>query len=229
MRVTVKLFARFREAVGSSSLERELAEGNSVADLLAGLAGDFPKFPAESQRVIVAVNREFASRDTVLQPGDEVALFPPVSGGAGMFKIAAAPIALEEVTKAVVRPHCGAVVTFVGVVRNESQGKQVSHLEYEAYPPMAEKQMQQIAQEITERWPAVVDVAMVQRVGRLQVGDVAAVIAVSTAHRDEGCFEACRYAIDRLKEIVPVWKKEVGPDGTEWVEGDYLPAAGGPD
>jgi molybdopterin synthase catalytic subunit len=145
-----------------------------------------------------------------------------------VFKITEAPIVLEEVTKAVVRPPCGAVVTFVGVVRNESRGKRVSYLEYEAYPPMAEKQMRQVAQEIAERWPAVVAVALVQRVGRLQVGDVAVVIAVSTAHRDEGCFEACRYAIDRLKEIVPVWKKEVGPEGTEWVEGDYLPPAGGP-
>jgi molybdopterin synthase catalytic subunit len=143
-----------------------------------------------------------------------------------MFKVTEAPIALEEVARSVVRPHSGAVVTFAGVVRNESHAKQVSYLEYEAYPPMAEEQMRQIAQEIAGRWPAVVDVAIVQRVGRLQVGDVAAVIAVSTAHRAEGCFEACRYAIDRLKEIVPVWKKEVGPDGAEWVEGDYLPPAG---
>jgi molybdopterin converting factor subunit 1 len=222
MRITVKLFARFREVVGSSLLERELADGNKVADLLAGLGGDFPGFPAGSQRLIVAVNQEFASQDTVLREGDEVALFPPVSGGE-MFKITEAPIALEEVTKSAVHPQCGAVVSFVGVVRNESQGKQVSYLEYEAYPPMAEKQLRQIAQEIAAQWPEVVDVAIVQRVGRLQVGDVAVVIAVSTAHRAEGCFEACRYAIDRLKEIVPVWKKEVGPDGAEWVEGDYLP------
>lgn len=144
-----------------------------------------------------------------------------------MFKVTESPISLEEVTGAVVRPQAGAVVNFVGVVRNDSQGRQVSYLEYEAYPPMAEKKMEQIGGEIKERWPEVLDVAMVQRVGRLYIGDVAVVIAISAAHRDEGCFEACRYAIDRLKEIVPVWKKEIGPDGAEWVEGEYLPPSAG--
>jgi molybdopterin synthase catalytic subunit len=117
----------------------------------------------------------------------------------------------------------GAVAVFVGVVRNSSEGKPVSALEYEAYEEMAIAKMRQIAEEARARWPQIGDVAIVQRVGHLEVGQLAVVIAVASPHRQEGCFEACRYAIDRLKQIVPIWKKEIGPLGEEWVEGEYLP------
>jgi molybdopterin synthase catalytic subunit len=123
----------------------------------------------------------------------------------------------------VVQPSTGAVATFAGVVRNASAGKEVAYLEYEAYEEMALAKMKQVADEARARWPDIVEVAIVQRIGHLEVGDVAVAIAVSSGHRDEGCFEACRYAIDRLKQIVPIWKKEVGPTGEEWVEGEYLP------
>jgi molybdopterin synthase catalytic subunit len=144
-----------------------------------------------------------------------------------MFKVTEEPISLDEVIRAVIHPHTGAVVTFVGVVRNVSHGKAVRYLEYEAYGEMAEKKMREIAREVHDRWAAVVDMAIVQRIGHLEVGEISAAIAVSAGHRHEGGFEACRYAIDRLKEIVPVWKKEVGSDGEEWVEGDYLPGPRG--
>ena len=224
MRVTIKLFARLREIAGAGKLERELIDGATVGELLAALRAEFPRLADVTARIITSVNQEFATLDRPLHDGDEVALFPPVSGGADMFRVAFDPITLDEVARAVVQPRTGAVATFAGVVRAISGGKEVAYLEYEAYQEMAVAKMRQIADESRARWPDIVDIAIVQRIGRLEVGDVAVVIAVSSGHRDQGCFEACRYAIDRLKQIVPIWKKEVGPTGEEWVEGDYLPS-----
>lgn len=121
------------------------------------------------------------------------------------------------VREAVAAPECGAVATFAGVVRNHSRGREVRYLEYEAYEPMALKQMQRIAEEAAQRWGA--RVAMVHRLGRMDVGETSVLIAVATPHRDQA-FEACRWCIDTLKEQVPIWKKEVCPDGTYWIEGD---------
>jgi len=224
VRVTIKLFARLREIAGAGKLERELIDGATVGELLAALRAEFPRLADVTARIITSVNQEFATLDRPLHDGDEVALFPPVSGGADMFRVTFDPITLDEVARAVVQPCTGAVATFAGVVRAISGGKEVAYLEYEAYQEMAVAKMRQIADESRARWPDIVDIAIVQRIGRLEVGDVAVVIAVSSGHRDQGCFEACRYAIDRLKQIVPIWKKEVGPTGEEWVEGDYLPS-----
>jgi molybdopterin synthase catalytic subunit len=223
MKVTVKLFARLREVVGAGKLERELGERATVGDLLGNLQTDYPRLEALTQRTIISVNQEFASPDSPLHDGDEVAIFPPVSGGADTFRVVFDPVSIDQVAGMVVRPQTGAVAAFAGVVRNVSDGKQVAYLEYEAYQEMALAKMSQVAEEARSRWPQIVDIAIVQRIGHLEVGEVAVVIAVSSGHRDEGCFEACRYAIDRLKQIVPIWKKEVGPGGEEWVEGDYVP------
>jgi molybdopterin converting factor subunit 1 len=224
VRVTIKLFARLREIAGAGRLERELADGATVGDLLAALRAEFPRLADMTARTITSVNQEFATPDRPLHDGDEVAIFPPVSGGADVFRVTFDPVTLDEVARAVVQPRTGAVATFAGVVRAVSGGKGVAYLEYEAYQEMAVAKMRQIADEARARWPDIVDIAIVQRIGRLEVGDVAVAIAVSSGHRDQGCFEACRYAIDRLKQIVPIWKKEVGPGGEEWVEGDYLPS-----
>jgi molybdopterin converting factor subunit 1 len=228
MRITIKLFARLREIAGAGKLERELADGATVGDLLAALRAEFPRLAEVTARTITSVNQEFAPPDRPLRDGDEVAIFPPVSGGADgstdVLHITFDPVSLDEVVRAVVRPNTGAVATFVGVVRAVSGGKEVAYLEYEAYQEMAVAKMRQIVDEARDRWPDIVDIAIVQRIGRLEVGDVAVAIAVSSGHRDQGCFEACRYAIDRLKQIVPIWKKEVGPTGEEWVEGNYLPS-----
>jgi molybdopterin synthase catalytic subunit len=226
MRVTVKLFARLREAAGTRRLEREVAADATLGDLLAQLHADFPALAEAAPRTIVALNRAFAAPDSTLHDGDEVALFPPVSGGTDMLRITDAPISVDEVIRSVVRPTTGAVASFIGTVRDVSGGKAVSYLEYEAYPEMALEMLRQVADEVRACWPGVVEVALVQRIGRLEVGEIAVVIAVSSAHRDQGCFEACRYAIDRLKQIVPIWKKEVGPDGAAWVEGEHLPGTG---
>ena len=158
-----------------------------------------------------------------------MALFPPVSGGSGAaegkFAITYEPISLDEMAAKVLKPETGAVAVFGGVVRNTSAGKAVAYLEYEAYEEMAVAKLRQVADEARQRWPGIVDMAIVQRLGHLEVGDNAVIVAVSSAHRGDGCFEACQYAINRLKEIVPIWKKEVSPIGSEWVEGDYLPSS----
>jgi len=223
MRVTVKLFARLREIVGAGKLERDLAQGATVDDLLNALHAEFPRLADLTPRTIISVNQEFAGPDRLLRDGDEVAIFPPVSGGADSFRVTLEPLSIDEVAGLVVHPHTGAVATFTGVVRNVSHGKEVAYLEYEAYEEMAVAKMQQVAREARAQWPQIGDIAIVQRIGHLKVGDTAVVIAISSGHRHEGCFEACRYAIDRLKQIVPIWKKEGGPGGEEWIEGDYLP------
>jgi len=223
MRVKVRLFARLREIVGVGEVESELNGGATVADLLEALHAEYPGLVDVTPRTVISVNQEFVTPDNLLSDGDEVAIFPPVSGGAESFRVTFDPITLDEVAGMVVKPHTGAVATFAGVVRNVTGDKEIAYLEYEAYEEMALAKLRQVAEEARVRWPGTVDIAIMQRIGHLDVGDVAVVIAVSSGHRDEGCFEACRYAIDRLKQIVPIWKKEVGPTGEEWVEGDYLP------
>jgi len=228
MKVTVKLFARLRELVGTSTLERHVAANATISDLIQNLQAEFPKLTGVIPQTIVSVNREFADPQTRLAEGDEVAIFPPVSGGSGAdegkFAITYDPIGLDEMAAKVLKPETGAVAVFAGVVRNVSAGKVVEHLEYEAYEEMALGKLRQVAAEAREQWPDIMDIAIVQRIGHLEVGENAVIVAVSSPHRGDGCFEACRYAIDRLKQIVPVWKKEISPDGTEWIEGDYLPS-----
>jgi molybdopterin synthase catalytic subunit len=178
---------------------------------------------------IASLNRDFVEMDTPLSEGDEVALFPPVSGGSGAdddkFAVTFDPIGLDEMQAKVLKPETGAVAVFSGVVRNVSAGKEVEHLEYEAYQEMAVAKLRQVAAEARAQWPKIVDIAIVQRIGKLEVGEIAVIVAVSSPHRGDGCFEACAYAINRLKEIVPIWKKEVGPDGSAWIEGGYHPTA----
>ena len=148
-----------------------------------------------------------------IQEGDEVAFIPPVSGGS--FRVTDEEIRLQELIDEVRDEEAGAIVTFLGTVRRHSRGRAVQHLEYEAYPEMAEKKLEEIGQEMQERWG--VRAAIVQRVGHLEVGEASVAIAVAAPHRREA-FEAARYAIDRLKEIVPIWKKEFYEGGEEWIE-----------
>jgi molybdopterin synthase catalytic subunit len=219
MTVVVKLFASYREAVGARQLSMELPDGTSVGQLLAALAERHPALRPLSGSATFAVNRRYVLPDERLADGDEVVLLPPIAGGAEpkWFEVTAEAVVPAVVAAKVEYPGAGAVVTFTGVVREQSNsGRAVTHLEYEAYPEMAEEQMAAIAEEIRARW-GLGHVAMTHRVGRLAVGEVAVAIAVASPHRREG-FEACQFAIDRLKAIVPIWKKEIGPDGAEWVE-----------
>ena len=222
MVVHVRLFAILRERAGRDRVELELAPQATVADALRALAEVEPLGELlERLPVRLAVNRDYGSPETVLEPGDELALIPPVSGGAqpaGVEDGQARPhvrvsqerLSLEAVARAVGDPGAGAIVIFEGVTR------EVDRLDYEAYAEMAETKMREIAEEIRQRW-GIQHVAMTHRTGRLGIGEASVVIAVGTPHRKQA-FEACEYAIDRLKVEVPVWKKEIGPDGEEWVE-----------
>jgi molybdopterin synthase catalytic subunit/molybdopterin converting factor small subunit len=204
--VTVRLFAALRERAGWSELQVEGVE--RVVDVWQALGlGDEPA------GLLYAVNREYADADRELADGDEVALIPPVSGGA--FRIADGPLSLEAVAAEVADGSVGAIATFTGTVRGQSRGKRVLHLEYEAYAEMAENVMSQIAAELRQRHE-IHNVAIHHRVGRVEVGEASVVIAISAAHR-QAALDACREAIDTLKEAVPLWKKEVYEDGEEWI------------
>jgi molybdopterin converting factor subunit 1 len=227
----ILLFAHLREIAGTNHLALDLPSGSRVRDLKQTLKSRFPELGQRLDNVIVAVNQVFASDEDVLEDKAEVALFPPVSGGAGPTIVAVtdAALDLDALVAQIVQPTTGAVCVFTGIVRGETkrgEPHQTIALEYEAYVPMAEAKMRQIADEIRQRWPEVEGIALVQRIGHLEAGSPTVAIACAAAHRDMGVFEAARYGIDRLKEIVPVWKKEIGPRGETWVEGHYHPRRG---
>ena len=171
---------------------------------------------------MVMVNKTYVTDDHVLRDGDELALIPPVSGGGPQrFRVQSEALDPRSTESLVAHPGAGAIATFIGTVRDHGRGQTVTHLEYEAYAPAAELTMAQIGDEIRERW-GIDRVAIVHRVGSLAVGEASVVISVASAHRD-AAFEACRYAIERIKEIVPIWKKEHYADGAAWLgsEHDY--------
>lgn len=216
--VTVKLFAAAADAVGARRLEGDWA-GQSGSALIALLAAQYPRLQPLAAVLAVAINREYAQPEQLIQDGDEVALIPPVSGGSDpeppLFEVTAEPLSADEIASRVTNPYSGATLVFVGTVREFTKGKQTTYLEYEAYPEMAIRQMQKIGAEIADEWPGA-RTAIVHRTGTLGIGEASVVIAVATPHRADG-FAACRHAIERLKQIVPIWKKEVWADGEEWV------------
>ncbi|MFQ6672893.1 MAG: molybdopterin converting factor subunit 1, partial [Candidatus Tectimicrobiota bacterium] len=211
MNVTVLYFASCRNIAGVAAETLELEAGARAADLLERLVAAHPALEGLAPSLAVSVNRAYADRDMLLADGDEVALIPPVSGGqaapAGTYTIVERAVGLDEVTDLVRRDSSGAVAAFGGVVREETAGRRVLYLEYEAYGPMAERTMAQIGEEIGAQW-AVDAVAILHRVGRLEVGEMSVAIAAAAPHRREA-LEACAYAIERLKVVVPIWKKEV--------------------
>jgi molybdopterin synthase catalytic subunit len=187
----------------------------TAGQLLEELVRRHPALGGLRGALKLAINEEFAPLDRVLVDGDVVALIPPVAGGAGLFRISDEPLSLDEVVRAVTVEEHGGVVTFTGVVRRQSRGKRVLRLEYEAYRPMAERKLAEIGTQLMREQPGV-RVAIVHRVGVLSVGDTAVVIAASAPHR-AAAFDACRAAIDRIKESVPIWKKELTEDGESWI------------
>ena len=220
MTVRILLFAGLRERLRSDWVELELPEGATVAELLAALGEQHPALRELLPPCRVAVEQEFVSPGHPVRAGDEVAVIPPVSGGHGPaeddhFYLGAEPLALDRVIAAVERRQAGGVVTFVGKVRDHSRGHAIDHLEYEAYAPMALKVMRRIAAEV-EAGVADTSVAVHHRLGRLAIGEAAVIIAAAAPHRAEA-FAACRAVIERLKQDVPIWKREVAVDGTTWV------------
>jgi MoaE-MoaD fusion protein len=203
--VVVRLFAGLRERAGWSQRELDVA---TVADVWPALG-----LGEEPAGLLYAVNREYAEPSRELRDGDEVALIPPVSGGA--FRVTDEPLSLEAVAAEVADERAGGLATFTGTVRRQSRGREVTRLEYEAYAEMAEDVMAQLARELGERYDLCA-VAIHHRVGTLGIGEASVVIAVSAPHRQDA-LAACKDAIDRLKETVPLWKKEVYEGGEEWI------------
>ena len=233
MRITVLFFATLRDVVGARQMNVELDDAaGTIERLRAELSERYPAAADNLKVALAAINEEFAFDHDRIGDGDEVAFFPPVSGGEAerpeIFRLPREPFNHDEIIAAVRTERTGAVCVFTGTVRGQTDKDghlpQTDYLEYEAYEPMALAKMKQAAAEIRQRWPKVEGIAIVQRLGRLQVGDNTVLCACSSPHRDDGCFEAARYGIDRLKEIVPVWKKEVGGAGESWIEGEYRPS-----
>jgi molybdopterin synthase catalytic subunit len=204
--VRVRLFAGLRERAGWSV--RELDGVDRVADVWPAL-----DLGTEPEGLLYAVNKEYAGPDRPLANGDEVALIPPVSGGA--FRLSAEPLSLEAVVDEVRSDQAGAIATFIGTTRVRSRGRAVLHLDYEAYEEMAEQVMSEIAEELKRRYD-LCEIAIHHRTGRVEIGEASVVIAVSAPHRQDA-LAACKDAIDTLKGQVPLWKKEFYEGGEEWI------------
>ena len=208
MRVAVKLFAALRERAGTAERSLELPEGARASDVWPHLG-----LGEEPDGLLYAVNREYAAKDRELADGDEVALIPPVSGGA--CRLSEHALELKAVVREVEDERAGAIATFIGTTRKHSRGRDVVHLDYEAYGGMAEALMERIAQDLQSKYELCA-VAIHHRVGRVAIGETSVVIAVSAPHRRDA-LAACAEAIDTLKETVPLWKKEVYEGGMEWI------------
>jgi molybdopterin synthase catalytic subunit/molybdopterin converting factor small subunit len=245
MRVRVLFFGMLKDLAGKSSDLLDLPEPASVADVLAHYQAHMPRFKDSLPSLAVAVNQQYAGPKTKLKLDDEVALLPPVSGGSGKDagetpaeqpdeprRFAAASIIHAEIIREAIdtqqvlaslkRGDDGATVVFEGVVRNQTRGRKTLHLDYEAYEEMALQQMEALAEQSLKQFQ-IRDVAIVHRLGRLEIGETSVLVVVASAHR-AAAFDACRWLIDTLKRTVPIWKKEYFEDGAVWADGEPFPA-----
>ncbi len=213
--VRVRYFAAARERAGCSDETVPVPTPATVEGLLAELVRRHAALAPVLKHCRVAVNQEFRTAADAVSAGDEVALIPPVAGGSGLYAVVDRPLSLQEVVEAVSGPGQGGVVTFSGAVRNQTRGRRVLRLEYEAYGEMAVKKLEELGAAAARQWPGT-RVAIVHRVGVLEPGELAVVIAASAPHRAEA-FAACSFAIEQLKLDVPIWKKEIYEDGDVWV------------
>ena len=225
MQVHVLFFGLLKDLAGKTADEVELDEGASVHDVLRYYRAKIPAFEKCVSSLALAVNQRYAGPDTKLNPGDEVALLPPVSGGREdepLVKLVRERIVPHEVIPPLERPEDGAIVIFDGVVRNHSRGRRTLYLDYEAYEGMALEKLRELAAQARQSF-AIRTVALVHRLGRLEIGESSVLIAVFSAHR-AAAFDACRWLIDTLKRTVPIWKKEYFEDGAVWADGEPFPA-----
>jgi molybdopterin synthase catalytic subunit len=231
MRVRILFFGMLKDLLVKASDSVEVADGSSVGDMLTEYARGFPQLKEALPSLAVAVNQHYAVPETVLKQGDEVALLPPVSGGTAgetlaerrrHASIVREPIDSARILAAIKRGGDGAAVVFEGVVRNQTRGRKTLYLDYEAYEEMALLQMEALAEQAVDRFQ-VRDVAVVHRLGRLEIGETSVLIVAASAHR-AAAFEACRWLIDTLKQKVPIWKKEYFEDGAVWADGEPFPA-----
>jgi molybdopterin converting factor subunit 1 len=217
--ITALLFGRARELVGSSTVELELDAPATVESAFLLLTERSPQLAQMERSLLFAVNEEYASRSQPLADSDRLAVLPPVSGGeptGDVFEITREAIDISRLRSSLLAGDSGAAVIFDGVARDNTNGRRTLFLEYEGYPEMAIRTLAQIGSEVRERWP-ISRIGIIHRLGRVEISESSVVIIVTSAHR-KVAFEACRYAIDRLKKIVPIWKKEYFEDGALWVE-----------
>lgn len=226
MLLRIQLFAGLAERLQTSVLTYSVQTSEITADALKiELSKSYPEAASQISVSFVAVNQEYAPGDYLITEGSEVALIPPVSGGDGQAPVHAEsqdgrycitdqPLSVDEVTRKVLHPDHGAVLSFVGTTREMTGEQRTVHLEYEAYIPMALSQLESIGKDIASRWPGTL-CAISHRIGKVDIMETSVIIAVSTGHRDN-CYEASRYAIEKLKQSVPIWKKEIWEDGSEW-------------
>lgn len=222
IKVTALLFGQAREWAGSSSIDLVLAAPATVESAFETLKSMHPRLGEMQRSLLFAVNEEYASLSHPLSEGDRIAVLPPVSGGEAskrdIFEITREPIDIADLRKRLLEGDSGAVVVFDGVARNNTKGRRTLFLEYEGYEPMSLRTMEQIGSEVRESW-AINRLGIVHRLGRIEICESSVVIIVTSAHR-KIAFEACHYAIDRLKKIVPIWKKEYFEDGAVWIENE---------
>jgi molybdopterin synthase catalytic subunit/molybdopterin converting factor small subunit len=228
MRVRVHLFARYREAAGRERLDLDLPDDGTVESAWTAVVGRHPELSPYRPHTLFAVGHDYVTAEHRLKPDDELCFFPPVSGGrdagaparrpepADRYAVVDHVLSADAIAAEVDDPGAGGIVIFSGVVRNQTGGRPVKFLEYEGHVPMAEAKLREIGQQLRARWSGVRRVVMLHRLGRLEIGESSVLLAVSAAHRQEA-FEACKYAIDTLKQTVPIWKKEHFEDGEVWV------------
>lgn len=220
MKVKVLFFGMLHDLTGYDQQEVDAPNGSTLGDLWREYEKRFPRLKEIAGSLFAAVNQEVADLSQPLREGDEVAFLPPVSGGTGddLYLITRQPIQSHLFAQQLKAPKDGAVVVFEGIVRDNSHGRKTLYLEYETYEPMATRKMAGIGREAKQKF-AIDRISMVHRVGRLEIGETSVAIVVTSAHR-RAAFEACHFAIDRLKQVVPIWKKEFFEDGAVWAEGE---------
>ena len=221
MQVRLLFFASLKDIVGARQLQLEVPAGATVSDVLTRLESSYPRLKDYRPVVLTAINEEYVDQRAHVNDGDELALFPPVSGGEGasasIYQITRDPIDPQKVARGMLRGEDGAVCIFEGVVRNNSKGKRTLHLVYEGYESMALKKLEEIGLFVRQAWD-IDGIAMIHRLGHLDIGETSVAVIVTSAHR-RAAFDACHYAIDKLKKVVPIWKKEFFEDGEIWIEG----------
>jgi MoaE-MoaD fusion protein len=232
MQVRVLFFGMLKDLTGQASDALDLPEGATLADLRDHYEKRTPGLKRLAGSLAMSVNQEYAGPDDKLKAGDEIALLPPVSGGSGeaatAYRMGSKQVAIirgkidtQQVLEKIKRPEDGSAVVFEGVVRDNTRGRRTLYLEYEAYESMALKQMEALAGQAMVQFK-IRDVAMVHRLGRLEIGETSVLIVVASAHR-AAAFDACRWLIDTLKRTVPIWKKEYFEDGAVWADGEPFP------
>jgi len=229
MQVRLLFFASLKDIVGARQLRLDLPAGATVDDVLTQLESSYPRMKDYRPVVLTALNEEYVDKQTAIQEGDELAIFPPVSGGevdaasltisrpGELYHITREVIDTQKISRQLLRGEDGAICIFEGVVRNNSKGKTTRYLVYEAYETMALKKLEEIGIFVRQAWD-IDSIAMIHRLGHLDIGETSVAVIVTSAHR-RAAFDACHYAIDKLKKVVPIWKKEYFEDGEVWIEG----------